>query len=156
MKIYQWNVLACNEKNPMKIPGSNVWYLGKVCWEGFKRLKPKWWEILDAHDEMLTASETCSTISARTHKFNALVSKLQSLTSNTSDKDGFKSLIVLCGNSIHEDSGLLHVYVSAGAEKVCTPFDSSDPSLTLSLQFVDQCLCFDDNTLSGLFQNHMW
>ena len=23
MKSYQWNVLVCNEKNPMKIPGSS-------------------------------------------------------------------------------------------------------------------------------------
>ena len=105
---------------------------------------------------MLTASETRSTISARTRKFDALVSKLQSLASSASNKDGFESLIVLCGNSIHEDSGLSHVYVSAGAEKVRTPFDSSDPSLTLSLQFVDQRLRFDDNTLSGLFRNHVW
>ena len=105
---------------------------------------------------MLTASETRSTISACTHKFNTLVSKLQSLASNASNKDGFESLIVLCGNSIHEDSGLSHVYVSAGAEKVRTPFDSSDPSLTLSLQFVDQCLCIDEDTLSSLFRNHMW
>ena len=85
------------------------------------------------YDEMLMASETCSTISAHICKFDALVSKLQSLASNASNKDGFKSLMVVCGNSIHKDSSLLHVFVSAGAEKVCTPFDLSDPSLTLSL-----------------------
>ena len=74
---------------------------------------------------MLTVSDTRSTISSRTRKFDALVSKLQSLASNAAEKDGFESMLVVCGNSIHEDSGLSHTFVSPGAEKVCTTFNSS-------------------------------
>ena len=105
---------------------------------------------------MLTASDTRSTISSCTRKFDTLVSKLQSLASNAAEKDGFESMLVVCGNSIHEDSGLSHTFVSPGAEKVCTTFNSLIPGLTLSLQFIEQCLCFDHDTLCGLFRNHVW
>ena len=71
---------------------------------------------------MLTASDTQSTISSHTRKFDTLVGKLQSLATNASERDGFESMVVVCGNSIHEDSGLSHVFVSAGAEKVCCHF----------------------------------
>lgn len=104
----------------MCIAQANDRFLGKACWEGFKKLEPKWREILDTHDEMLTASDTRSTISSRTRKFDALVGKLQSLVTNASEKDGFESMLVVCGNSIHEDTGLSHVFVSAGAENVCS------------------------------------
>lgn len=91
---------------------------GQTCWEGFKRLEPKWREILDAHDEMLTASGAQLTINNRTRKFDALVRKFRSLAKNASAKDGFESFLVVVGNSIHEDTGLTELYVSPGADKV--------------------------------------
>jgi len=92
--------------------------LGKMCWEGFKRLEPKWREILDTHDEMLTVSGAQLTINSRTRKFDALVRKFRSLAKNASARDGFESFLVLVGNSIHEDMGLTELYVSPGADKV--------------------------------------
>jgi len=67
---------------------------------------------------MLTVSGAQLTINSCTRKFDALVRKFRSLAKNASARDGFESFLVLIGNSIHEDTGLMELYVSPGADKV--------------------------------------
>ena len=93
--------------------------LGRTCWLGFKEHEPRWREILEAYDEVLAASNVHSTISQRTRKFDGLVSQLKRVTNKAAEQDGFESLFVLVGNSIHEDVGLSQVHLSTGAEEVC-------------------------------------
>ncbi|EDR03521.1 uncharacterized protein LACBIDRAFT_331573 [Laccaria bicolor S238N-H82] len=95
-------------------------------------------EILDAHDEMLTVSRAQLTINNCTRKFNTLMRKYKSLAKNASAKDGFESLLVVVGNSIHKDMGLTDLYISPGADK-----------------FLEDRLCFDESTMTGLFRNHV-
>ena len=94
-------------------------HLGRTCWLGFKEHEPRWREILDAYDEVLAASNVHSTISQRTRKFDSLVNQLKRVTNKAAEQDGFESLFVLVGNSIHEDVGLSQVHLSAGGEEVC-------------------------------------
>ena len=93
--------------------------LGRTCWLGFKEHEPRWREILEAYDKVLATSNVHSTISQRTRKFDGLVSQLKRVTNKAAEQDGFESLFVLVGNSIHEDIGLSQVHLSAGAEEVC-------------------------------------
>jgi hypothetical protein len=88
--------------------------LGKMCWEGFKRLELKWQEILDAHDEMLTVSGAQLTINSSTCKFNAL-RKFRSLVKNASARDGFESFLVGVSNS-NKDTGLTELVFAGPVE----------------------------------------
>ena len=107
--------------------------LGRTCWLGFKEHEPRWREILEAYDEVLAASNVHSTISQRTRKFDALVSQLKRVTNKAAEQDGFESLFVLVGNSIHEDVGLSQIHLSAGAEEVCPSPGLSTHPLTAIL-----------------------
>jgi hypothetical protein len=105
---------------------------------------------------MLTASGAQLTINNRTRKFDALVRKFKSLAKNASAKDGFESLIVVIGNSIHEDTGLTELYLSPGADKVGALYVLNNPTNHPPLQFLEDRLRFDESTMTGLFRNHVW
>lgn len=80
---------------------------------------------------MLTVSGAQLTINSCTRKFDGLVRKFRSLAKNASARDGFESLLVLVGNSIHEDMGLTELYVSLGADKVGAHIQISITLLTI-------------------------
>ncbi|EDR06065.1 uncharacterized protein LACBIDRAFT_329158 [Laccaria bicolor S238N-H82] len=133
---YQKYFLANREKEHRRIGDSRA--NCRTCLVGFKEHEPRWREILEAYDEVLAASNVHSTISQRTRKFDRLVSQLKRVTNKAAEQDGFESLFVLVGNSIHEDVGLSQVHLLAGAE-----------------EFLQERLHMDHDTMSGLFKNHV-
>ncbi|KAF8127382.1 hypothetical protein EV363DRAFT_1172502 [Boletus edulis] len=82
----------------------------------FKEDNHEWQEILEVHEMLDLADSAQQTLAQRANSFNKLCRKVTNLLEMASAKHGFESAVVMCGNTVNQDTSLGFTHESPGAK----------------------------------------
>ncbi|KAF8429926.1 hypothetical protein L210DRAFT_3651902 [Boletus edulis BED1] len=105
----------------------------------FKEDNHEWQEILEVHEMLDLADSAQQTLAQRANSFNKLRRKVTNLLEMASAKHGFESAVVMCGNTVNQDTSLGFTHESPGAKNF----------------FKVRCRA-DENTVMGHLKAHVY